>query len=76
MTSVPPSLYAHPDPLLSRLRLNTSSGEPLLAPASSSSELRDAQVIAFLFGEQPHRENQDYGKKLYKVWDPRQPFCT
>jgi hypothetical protein len=66
-SSAPPSLYAHPDPLLSRLRLNGSSGQPLLKPTSPDSELRDAAVIAFVFGEQVHRENQDYGKKLYKV---------
>ena len=66
-SSVPTSLYAHPDPLLSRLRLNDSNGRPLLKPTASESELRDAVVIAFIFGEQVHRENQDYGKKLYKV---------
>jgi len=68
-SSAPPSLYAHPDPLLSRLRLNGSSGQPLLKPTSPDSELRDAAVIAFVFGEQVHRENQDYGKKLYKGID-------
>ena len=66
-TTVPPSLYAHPDPLISRLRLNDSHGKPILDPAASTSELRDATVVAFLFGAQVDRENQEYGRNLYKV---------
>ena len=68
-TTVPPSLYAHPDPLISRLRLNDSHGKPILDPAASTSELRDATVVAFLFGAQVDRENQEYGRNLYKVRD-------
>lgn len=66
-TTVPSSLYAHPDPLISRLRLNDSHGKPILDPAASTSELRDATVVAFLFGAQVDRENQEYGRNLYKV---------
>ena len=69
-TTVPPSLYAHPDPLISRLRLNDSHGKPILDPAASTSELRDATVLAFLFGAQVDRENQEYGRNLYKVRGP------
>lgn len=66
-STVPKALYAHPDPLLSRLRLNDSNGNFMTHPAASSSELRDAQVIGLLFGAEVERERAESSREFYKV---------
>ena len=60
----PASLYAHPDPLLRRLRLLGSHGEPLLDPASSSSEISEVVVLGLLFGAEAYNMRRD---DLYAV---------
>lgn len=60
----PASLYAHPDPLLRRLRLLGSHGEPLLDPASSSSEISEVVVLGLLFGAEAYAMRRD---DLYAV---------
>lgn len=66
-SSVPEALYAHPDPLLSRLRLNDSNGKSMTNPAASSSELRDVQVVGLLFGAEVERERGQSSREFYKV---------
>ena len=66
-SSIPQALYAHPDPLLSRLRLNDSTGQFMTKPASSSSELRDVQVVGLLFGAEVERERAPNSREFYKV---------
>jgi hypothetical protein len=66
-TSIPSALYAHPDPLLSRLRLNDSKGNFIDRPAASSSELRDVKVIGLLFGAEVERERGQFSREFYKV---------
>ena len=60
----PASLYAHPDPLLRRLRLLNSHGEPLLEPASNSSEISEVVVLGLLFGAEAYNMRRD---DLYAV---------
>lgn len=70
-SSVPPELYRHPDPLIRRLRLLTSSGEPV----KLASEFRDTTVVAFLFGEDwnPKTSAQVYSRthELARVYPHR-----
>lgn len=66
-SSIPEALYAHPDPLLSRLRLNDSKGNFMTKPAASSSELRDVQVVGLLFGAEVERERSPNSLEVYKV---------